>query len=46
MTFAGENRNKAPHWQPHLIVDRERITGQNPFADEALLTRYGLLLAQ
>lgn len=26
----------AQAWQPHVVVDRELITGQNPFSDKAL----------
>jgi putative intracellular protease/amidase len=26
----------AKAWQPNVVVDRELITGQNPFSDKAL----------
>lgn len=36
MAGAGGNMSYAEAWQPHVVVDRELITGQNPFSDKAL----------
>ena len=36
MAGAGGAMSYAPAWQPHVQVDRELITGQNPFSDKAL----------
>ena len=36
MRQAGGNMNFAAAWQPHVVVDRELITGQNPFSDHLL----------
>lgn len=36
MAQAGGRMNFAPAWQPKVVVDRELITGQNPFSDKAL----------
>ncbi|AGZ34965.1 type 1 glutamine amidotransferase domain-containing protein [Pseudomonas sp. SWI6] len=36
MAGAGGNMTYAPAWQPNVVVDRELITGQNPFSDKAL----------
>ncbi|WP_028311536.1 type 1 glutamine amidotransferase domain-containing protein [Derxia gummosa] len=36
MAGAGGAMDFAPVWQPHVVVDRELITGQNPFSDKAL----------
>ena len=33
---AGGNMNEAAPWQSNAVRDRELITGQNPFSDEAL----------
>jgi putative intracellular protease/amidase len=43
LTAAGADTLFAPNWQSHVEVDRELITGQNPFSDaavaQALLTK-------
>lgn len=36
MESAGGKLNYAEAWAPHVVVDRELITGQNPFSDHAL----------
>jgi len=36
MAMAGGEMGYAKAWQPHVVVDRELITGQNPFSDKAL----------
>lgn len=36
MATAGGEMGYAKAWQPHVVVDRELITGQNPFSDKAL----------
>jgi len=36
MAGAGGQMNYANAWTPHVVVDRELITGQNPFSDNAL----------
>ncbi|QXH58606.1 type 1 glutamine amidotransferase domain-containing protein [Pseudomonas maumuensis] len=36
MARAGGDMSYAQAWQPHVVVDRELITGQNPFSDKAL----------
>lgn len=36
MAKAGGAMQYAPAWQSHVVVDRELITGQNPFSDKAL----------
>ena len=36
MAGAGGHMTYAQAWQPHVLVDRELITGQNPFSDKAL----------
>lgn len=36
MAAAGGDMQYAQAWQPHVVVDRELITGQNPFSDKAL----------
>lgn len=36
MANAGGVMQYAPAWQSHVVVDRELITGQNPFSDKAL----------
>lgn len=36
MAGAGGSMSYAEAWQPHVVVDRELITGQNPFSDKAL----------
>ncbi|RCL27540.1 type 1 glutamine amidotransferase domain-containing protein [Pseudomonas sp. AFG_SD02_1510_Pfu_092] len=36
MATAGGEMGYAEAWQPHVVVDRELITGQNPFSDKAL----------
>lgn len=36
MAGAGGDMNYAQAWSPNVVVDRELITGQNPFSDHAL----------
>ncbi|MCZ8114617.1 MAG: type 1 glutamine amidotransferase domain-containing protein [Silanimonas sp.] len=36
MATAGGDMRFAKPWAPHVVVDRELITGQNPFSDRAL----------
>lgn len=36
MRQAGGNMNFAAAWQPHVVMDRELFTGQNPFSDHLL----------
>ncbi|QXH34006.1 type 1 glutamine amidotransferase domain-containing protein [Pseudomonas muyukensis] len=36
MAGAGGDMSYAQAWKPHVVVDRELITGQNPFSDKAL----------
>lgn len=36
MAGAGGSMSYAQAWKPHVVVDRELITGQNPFSDKAL----------
>lgn len=36
MKQAGGRMEFSPAWQPHVVVDRELITGQNPFSDHLL----------
>ncbi|PYB79748.1 type 1 glutamine amidotransferase domain-containing protein [Pseudomonas soli] len=36
MDGAGGDMSYAQAWKPHVVVDRELITGQNPFSDKAL----------
>ncbi|MCC9650204.1 type 1 glutamine amidotransferase domain-containing protein [Vibrio sp. MA64] len=36
MNSAGGSMSYAEEWQPHVVVDRELITGQNPFSDHEL----------
>lgn len=36
MAAAGGDMQYAKAWQAHVVVDRELITGQNPFSDKAL----------
>lgn len=36
MVTAGGDMRFAKAWEPHVVVDRELITGQNPFSDQAL----------
>jgi len=36
MEGAGGNMSYAPAWNPNVVVDRELITGQNPFSDHEL----------
>lgn len=36
MRDAGGTMDLAPSWQSHVVEDRELITGQNPFSDDAL----------
>lgn len=37
MATAGADMQFAADWQPNVVVDRELITGQNPFSDNALV---------
>ncbi|MGB8601947.1 MAG: type 1 glutamine amidotransferase domain-containing protein [Rhizomicrobium sp.] len=43
---AGGAMDEAAPWQSHVVVDRELITGQNPFSDEALAQALLAKLAQ
>ena len=36
MAQAGGNMEYKEMWAPNVVVDRELITGQNPFSDELL----------
>ena len=36
MAAAGGDMSYAKAWAPHVVIDRELITGQNPFSDKAL----------
>lgn len=36
MATVGGDMHFAKAWEPHVVVDRELITGQNPFSDQAL----------
>lgn len=36
MVTAGGELSQAKAWSPNVVVDRELITGQNPFSDHAL----------
>jgi putative intracellular protease/amidase len=36
MATAGGDMQFAKAWEPHVVVDRELITGQNPFSDHAV----------
>lgn len=36
MSGAGGDMQYADMWAPHVVVDRELITGQNPFSDDLL----------
>lgn len=36
MEKAGGNMQFAKAWQPHVVIDRELITSQNPYSDHAL----------
>lgn len=36
MATAGGDMRFAKAWEPHVVVDRELITGQNPFSDHAV----------
>jgi putative intracellular protease/amidase len=36
MAGAGGSMSYAQAWKPHVVVDRELITGQNPFSDKVL----------
>ena len=36
MQAAGANLEQAEAWQPNVVIDRELITGQNPFSDKVL----------
>lgn len=36
MAIAGGDMGYAKAWQPNVVVDRELITGQNPFSDKIL----------
>lgn len=36
MEFAGGKMNFSSAWQPNVVIDRELITGQNPFSDHLI----------
>ena len=36
MQQAGGNMQYSEAWTPNVVIDRELITGQNPFSDKAL----------
>ena len=36
MQAAGANLEQAEAWQPNVVIDRELISGQNPFSDKVL----------
>ncbi|MFZ5529199.1 MAG: type 1 glutamine amidotransferase domain-containing protein [Pseudomonadota bacterium] len=46
MAQAGGRMKFAAAWQPQVVVDRELITGQNPFSDKALAASLIEALAQ
>ena len=37
---AGANIQVEPRWQPHVVVDRELVTGQNPQSDEVMVKAF------
>ena len=46
MEKAGGNMAFASEWQPNVVVDRELITGQNPFSDKLLAEKLLEMLAK
>lgn len=46
MAHAGGRMQFTDAWQPNVVVDRELITGQNPFSDHALASELIKLLNQ
>jgi putative intracellular protease/amidase len=44
MESAGAKTEFAPMWHSHVVVDRELVTGQNPFSDKELASAYIALL--
>ena len=46
MKKAGGNMAFASEWQPNVVVDRELITGQNPFSDKLLAEKLLEMLAK
>ncbi|MCG9734287.1 type 1 glutamine amidotransferase domain-containing protein [Pseudoalteromonas shioyasakiensis] len=46
MENAGGNMAFASEWQPNVVVDRELITGQNPFSDKLLAEKLLEMLAK
>ena len=46
LSLARANVTVAPPWQSHVLIDRELITGQNPFSDEELAKSLIAILAQ
>ncbi|MEC8224986.1 MAG: type 1 glutamine amidotransferase domain-containing protein, partial [Pseudomonadota bacterium] len=46
MERAGGNMAFASEWQPNVVVDRELITGQNPFSDKLLAEKLLEMLAK
>ncbi|MOA44889.1 hypothetical protein D3C78_1672310 [compost metagenome] len=40
MARAGGKMQFVAPWQPGVVVDRELITGQNPFSDHALASAF------
>lgn len=46
MSSAGGEMSFAGEWQSHVVVDRELITGQNPFSDKELAKQLLLKLEQ
>ncbi|MCO7205842.1 type 1 glutamine amidotransferase domain-containing protein [Pseudoalteromonas sp. CnMc7-37] len=46
MENAGGNMAFASGWQPNVVVDRELITGQNPFSDKLLAEKLLEMLAK
>lgn len=46
MENAGGNMAFASEWQPNVVVDRELITGQNPFSDTLLAEKLLKMLAK
>ena len=46
METAGGNMAFASEWQPNVVVDRELITGQNPFSDKLLAEKLLEMLAK
>lgn len=40
MAQAGGQMRFAAEWKPNIVIDRELITGQNPFSDHALASAF------